>query len=171
MNAVLGSSSLQVGSGRTFQVQVQPARQCQRSTGQVVAEETHRSLLPSCEPGRTQGLLPIQELAPSAFTAEQKVKPWALKVTVKKGGIRFHEELFHWYRASTHLFPHDVRVFVKLSIKGGKLPTFVYLNECTFYIKRDLHICNDQLPCFFLCVWFMQRDVPPYLCLFRQSFR
>lgn len=63
----------QVGSRGTFQVQVQPAGQCQRSAGEVVAEETHRGVLPSREPGRTQGLLPVQELAPPTHTTKQEL--------------------------------------------------------------------------------------------------
>ncbi|XP_076615187.1 lipase maturation factor 1 isoform X3 [Chaetodon auriga] len=68
-------SDSQVGSRGTFQVQVQPAGQHQRSAGEVVAEETHRALLPSRGPGSTQGLLPVQELAPPAHTNKQELKP------------------------------------------------------------------------------------------------
>lgn len=66
----------QVGSRGTFQIQVQPAGQFQRSAGQVVAEKTHRSLLPPRGPGRTQRLLSVQELATPTHTTEQELKPW-----------------------------------------------------------------------------------------------
>lgn len=76
LNSSLCLHPCQVGSGWTFQVQVQPAGQFQRSAGQVVAEKTHRSLLPSRGPGRTQRLLSVQELATPTHTTEQELKPW-----------------------------------------------------------------------------------------------
>lgn len=61
----------QVGSRGTFPVQVQPAGQRQRSSGEVVAEKTHRGLLPPRGPGRTQGLLQVPELAPPTHSRER----------------------------------------------------------------------------------------------------
>lgn len=76
LNSSLCLHPCQVGSRGTFQIQVQPAGQFQRSTGQVVAEKTHWSLLPSRGPGRTQRLLSVQELATPTHTTEQELKPW-----------------------------------------------------------------------------------------------
>lgn len=39
-----------------------------------MAEKTDRALLPPRGPGRTQGLLSVQELAPPTFTTQQELK-------------------------------------------------------------------------------------------------
>lgn len=64
----------QVGPGRTFQVQIQSAGQQQCSTGEVVAEKTHRRLLPSSKSGGAKGLLPVPELASPPHTPQQDLK-------------------------------------------------------------------------------------------------
>jgi len=90
---VFSASFSQVGSRRTFPLQVQPAGLCQCSTGQVVAEKTHRSLLPFCGPGGTPGILPVQELASPTHPTKQELKPWHLKgtrMTVSEGNRHFH---------------------------------------------------------------------------------
>lgn len=70
----LNSPLPQVGPGGTFQVQIQSAWQQQCSTGEVVAEKTHRSLLSSSKSGRAKGLLPVPELAPPPHTPQQDLR-------------------------------------------------------------------------------------------------
>lgn len=83
----------QVGSWGTFQVQIQSAREQQRSTGEVVAEETHRRLLPPSKPGGAKGLLPVPELAPPPHTPQQDLRGDQCGAAAMKKGTRRTEFL------------------------------------------------------------------------------
>lgn len=78
-----------MGSGGTFQVQIQSARQQQRGSGEVVAEEAHRRLLPPSQPGGAEGLLPVSELAPPPHTPQQELRGDQGGATGMKKGTEF----------------------------------------------------------------------------------